>query len=409
LVWSRIEGEPTRKVDRLLPRVQSLDESEAWVGACFDTVPITRLSDLTPLDSLGLPVFCAVTPLAKDLTTHLGKGTTALAARLSSLMEAIERVSAEEVRSPTVRASRREMRASGLAAIDPVLFDLPPGTRYRPDAPFDWVEGWDLIGASPVWLLADLARSPGKEAVLGQVDTNGLAAGNTFGEAVLHALCEVIERDALAQRQFFAAFAEPSDGAPPARRINPLSAPAATIELVERIAQAGLQLVVTDITGDVAIATFVCMLVDHGFPSPDGPATRRFVGYGCAPCAELALNRAICEAVQARLAVMQGARDSFNQTLVSRRAAGRWAMMEDFIALPEMPFATVPSFDSHDLARDLAHVLAALSNAGFGCAIVVDLTSPDLGTPVVRVRVPGLSSFVMDRARIGWRCLRYLL
>jgi ribosomal protein S12 methylthiotransferase accessory factor len=39
----------------------------------------------------------------------------------------------------------------------------------------------------------------------------------------------------------------------------------------------------------------------------------------------------------------------------------------------------------------------------------VNLTRPDLGVAVVRIRVPGLTSFAVNQRRVGWRCLRYLL
>jgi len=57
----------------------------------------------------------------------------------------------------------------------------------------------------------------------------------------------------------------------------------------------------------------------------------------------------------------------------------------------------------------LAFLLEGLRAAGFERVIAVDLTRPDLDVPVVRVRVPGLSCFAVDRRRVGWRCLRHLL
>ena len=120
-MWPKAQDEPTHKVDRLASRVVPLEETVARVEAFLDAVPVTRISDLMALDELCLPVCCAVTPLARDLTTHLGKGPTPLAARVSALMEAVERVSAEDVpvAAPTVRASFIEMRARELDAVDP--------------------------------------------------------------------------------------------------------------------------------------------------------------------------------------------------------------------------------------------------------------------------------------------------
>jgi hypothetical protein len=74
---------------------RSLDDTEAWLRPLIRQVPITRIVNVTPLDFLELPSWSAITPLAKDLTTHAGKGLSHHAARLSAIMEAIERVCAE--------------------------------------------------------------------------------------------------------------------------------------------------------------------------------------------------------------------------------------------------------------------------------------------------------------------------
>src|SRR5258708_6456318 len=76
---------------------RALETTYACVKPLLRRVPITRICNVTPLDFLGLPVWSAVTPLAKDLTVHAGKGGSPLAAQLSAIMEAIERVCAESL------------------------------------------------------------------------------------------------------------------------------------------------------------------------------------------------------------------------------------------------------------------------------------------------------------------------
>jgi len=93
-------------------RVAPLDDTEAAVEGILPLVPITRISDVTPLDPLGLPTYSAVTPLAMDLTSHMGRGPDARSARISAVVEAIERVSAEPpVPGPTRTASFDELVA----------------------------------------------------------------------------------------------------------------------------------------------------------------------------------------------------------------------------------------------------------------------------------------------------------
>lgn len=405
---AREAGDPTLKIAPGVPRVVPLAEAEAAARAAAARIPVTRLADLTRLDRIGLPVFCAVTPLAKDLTTHMGKGASAGAARVSALMEAVERVSAERLPSGSRRASFEEMRAGGLPVLDPALFDLPPDSAYDPARPIDWVEGDELIGGGRAWIAADLAISPPAEGVLRQVDTNGLAAGSTWLEAVLHGLCEVIERDAVGRATFAALYADPEDGATAPRRLDLTTAPEPCRALIGSVEARGLQVAAFDLTADIAVPTIRALILDPAWPTPRGPVARRFVGLGSDPSAGVALGRAVTEAAQSRLANIQGARDSFNRLPPSRRPATLEAERLD-LAADAVPFSTVPSFASDDLAEDLAHVRGALAAAGFRRAVAVDLTCPEFGIAVVRIRVPGLCAFFVDRSRAGWRSLSLLL
>ncbi len=162
----------------------------------------------------------AVTPLAADLKVHAGKGATPAAARISAVMEAIERVCAEDVAPERVR---RAAFTDLPDALDPAAFDLPFETVYRPDRPIDWIQGTDL-GSGQVWVALDLVLSPPREGVCLGVETNGLAAGNTLTEAVLHGLLELIERDAYAQRRFAAHYADPQ-ALTAARIVDPQTLP----------------------------------------------------------------------------------------------------------------------------------------------------------------------------------------
>ena len=217
-------------------------ETLARVRAHARRVPITRVSDLTPLDRLRLPVFSATTPLARDLTTHMGKGVDAESAQVSAMMEAIERVSAERVERPTEHASFRAMTTRMSCVLDPRTFDLPDDTSYREDRPISWVEGWDVMQDQPVWIPADLAVSPPHEGVLHDVDTNGLAAGNTLLEAVVHALCEVIERDAVSVSLFRSLVADREESASDSRPLMLETLPEEGVRWKERIESAGLHL-----------------------------------------------------------------------------------------------------------------------------------------------------------------------
>jgi ribosomal protein S12 methylthiotransferase accessory factor len=400
---------PGRKVDRLTPRVLPPSDVEQRLRACVPRVPITRLTDLTPLDHVGIPVFSAITPLAKDLTTHLGKGLDAASARVSALMEAVERVSAEECPGELRHASLEALLAAGVPAVDPRDFDLPDDSTFSPAVPIRWTRGWELLDGREVWLPVDLVISPPAEGVLSQVDSNGLASGSTSLEAIVHALCELIERDAAGQQLFRAMFSEPEEPAPPPRGVDLGTLPDSVGPLLERLERADLSLVVADLTTELGVACFKATLVDTAHPGPEGPAPHLFLGYGAAPHAEVAVRRAITEAVQARAGLIQAARDSHN-LIPGGSHAGAWrAGLRELEPSARHPFASVPTFESDELLDDLRHLLGRLRQAGCPRVIAVELTRPELGIPVVRVRVPGLTPFLGNRRRVGWRCLRHLL
>jgi YcaO-like protein with predicted kinase domain len=382
-------------------------DTYARVARIARKIPITRVADLTPLDDLRLPVYSAVTPLAQDLKVHNGKGATREAARVSAMMEAVERVSAERWIGRTIVASHDELARSGpLPPVDPRAFELPSDTAYRSDAPFTWVEGRELLGGRDVLIPLDLVISPPQEGILRDVDTNGLASGNSHLEAVGHAICEVVERDALSQVLFVRAFGTPEDLPKTLALIDLGTLPAQSREWAERLTGAGLELTVLDITTDVGVPTFHALLADPHSPASDGgPHRRTFFGDGTHPDPAVAAFRSLSEAIQARLIFIQAARDSYNRLRVPPAPASA----ADGPGPRARAFSEVGGFTSSDLHADLEFLLAQLRTAGFRQCVAVDLTRPAFEIPVVRVRIAGLASYCVNMRRLGPRCLRHLL
>jgi len=398
---------PTPKLDGG-ERGVLLQETYARVREVARRIPISRVADLTPLDDLGLPAYSAVTPLARDLKIHNGKGATREAARVSAMMEAVERVSAERTSAPTVVASYAELSGrGGPSPVDPRAFELPSDTAYREDRSFTWVEGRELLSGRDVLIPVDLVISPPAEGLLRDVDTNGLASGNSHLEAVTHAICEVIERDQFGQVLFMAAFGDVEDPPHTVAQVETGTLPGATRAWAERIAAAGFTLDVVDITGDVGVPTFHALLLDPRYPAPGGePRPRRFFGSGTHPDPDVAVFRAVSEAIQSRLIMIQAARDSYNRFRTPPRAAPAGARPARLL---RRPFASVTGFRSGDLLADLRFLLERLARARVGPCVAVDLTDPRWPLPTVRVRVAGLSAYSVNMRRPGPRCFRHLL
>lgn len=352
-------------------------------------------------------MFSATTPLAADLTTHLGKGPDRISARVSAMSEAVERYCAEPGRlRDVVQGSFAALANSGLNVADPREFELPHDSSFAETRQFGWLEGWDLLSDRAAWLPVDLVVSPPTEGLLTDIDTNGLAAGNTVLEAVVHGLCEVIERDSFGQYLFTASFGDGSQHLALEEQISLDDLPDPTGHLLVAILEAGQEVKISRIVSDTGIPVFRCLIIDPAFPQ-DGHFRRcRFPGLGASPSAEIAVRRSVTEAAQSRVAVIQGARDSYN-SLAPRARPLRPAVAG--VPRPPVPFTTIPSFESTDLWDDLDCLLNALRRAGFKSAIAFNLSSTDLSIKVTRVRIPGMTSFLVNRRRCGWRCLGHLL
>nr|WP_281289080.1 YcaO-like family protein [Streptomyces cadmiisoli] len=369
---------------------RSFAETWEFIKPMLSKIPITRIYDASPIDFLNIPVWQAVTPLAKDLTVHGGKGATKDAAKLSAAMEAVERTSAETLPSwRIVRGSFRELASSG--AVDPMRFNLPVDTSYRDDAPFSWTGAYDLISKDYFLVPTDLVINPTMEGIVPRIETNGLASGNTYSEATLHALCELIERDAEAKEDFYTAHHDPAFS--PRRPIKNIDIDTITVarSLIDRLREEGLDLRVQDVTSEIQVPTFRALILDHHFFGREGALTV-FPGMGCELDPARAVIRAITEACQSHSAFSTGAREAFDGVLHEDRPAV-WKRLRSLYDKPGvMPFPQAESGSSADnILANLCTVVNRLRAAGIDQCLVSEVTREDLGIPVVRVIVPGLA------------------
>lgn len=353
---------------------------------------ITRVANVTGLDVIGIPVAVACRPNARSLAVSQGKGLDLAAAKASALMETIELHHAERIVRPLKLASFDELRFTH-AMIDVDRLPRSSLHAFDPRAGLLWVEGFDLQQGAGVWLPYELVHMnytlplpPGSGSF--PMSSNGLASGNDLLEALGHAVCEVVERDA------DAVWSAAPAAARVATRVDLASIddPHAGV-LLERYDDAGVAVAVWEITSDVGVAAFRCTILDR---DPD-PGRWLFAnsGMGCHASRGIALVRALTEAAQARLTTIASSRDDVTrhdyeisrepETLARIRSllveeSGR----RDYRAAPDHAGAT---FDD-----DLHWLLERLASAGITSVVGVDLTQPGLELAVVRVVIPGLEA-----------------
>jgi YcaO-like protein with predicted kinase domain len=355
---------------------------------------ITRLANVTGLDCIGLPVVVAVRPNSRGLATSQGKGADLASAKVSALMESTESWHAERIDRPLRQESYAALRGHA-PVVDIELLVRRSPIAPRADLPLLWIEGWDLMSASPMWVpLETVSTNFVAEALTRNTffqSTNGLASGNTLLEATTHALCEVIERDAVALWELRGDQTAKATQLDLATIDDPLCR--RTLDL---LARAGVQAAAWDVTSDIDVPAYACTLIDVS----DRPRWRTmgaFSGYGCHPAPGVALLRAITEAVQSRLTMISGSRDdTFPRDYTKCSNPDDQRRMLEAIATPppRRSFGERASLAGPTFEGDLEAILTRLRRVGLDRAVVVDLSREEIGVPVVKVVVPGLEGLV---------------
>jgi ribosomal protein S12 methylthiotransferase accessory factor len=310
-------------------------------------------------------------------------------------MESLESFHAESIDQPTVRAAIGVMRtqlpydvfalpiiAAPRMSLDRDLEDDPYAPRLgspsllNDDTLVEWIAATDLETGRATWLprqLCELNFSVAERLwpPLFRASSNGLSSGNTIAEALVHGLCEVIERDALWRQQ-----------ASNEERCIDLSSIRSGLvrQLIERFAAVDMRTRVVDATGPTGVPCCVAFLTHDESPG-------QYYGAGCHPSRTTALLRALTEAAQSRLGHIAGSRDDLFRR--SYLGVTEWRSPEEparvTVALEDMPTLPVRGWSSalHDLIGRVRRFTGMPP-------LAVDLRREEFGLPVVQVVAPGL-------------------
>ncbi len=373
---------------------------------------VSRITNITRLDCIGIPVFVSIRPTAMvgSLCVNAGKGVEEEEARVSALMESIEFAMAEWRTSqvPVVKGYARDI-IDGHERINAIL-DFCPLLDRKIDInqPISVTEAEELFSQSSTFVPAKLVFLPCKEIVsqdsLFPSSSNGLASGNSIVEATIHGLLEVIERD-------ISSFQLIHDTS---ILVLPESFPEPAASLAQSILSANLLLHVRFVPNNFNIFYFSATLFDPKNPNPlylNG-------GYGCHVDPSVALTRAICEAAQSRLSFIHGARDDL-QIATSRFAILTQQEVQKYIE-ERIDAASNPrqTIRFENIARskqmirtipELLHLIMEalrLNGISFVCRVV--LTRKSDPVQVVRIIVPKMENFNEFSKRVGPRLKNYV-
>jgi ribosomal protein S12 methylthiotransferase accessory factor len=416
-------------VDDMSTRVNSVAETLNLITPLCKKIGVTRISNITHMDKLYIPNYVSVLPGTEDtIWVYSGKGPTNSHAKASAMMESIERYCslASTSSKNIIKGTYKQLSKEYNKVLHPDEVVEPTNRAFDDkESIIDFVSGYDLLNEEEVLVPAELVFSrysgisPSVNAFL-YSHTNGLASGNVLEEAICHALCEVIERDAVSiadlcsssipytifkrtvhsdksEDQFIddSSIFQEVDISEIAQECEPLKF------LVKRFNDAALPLLIKDITqNDIGIPTFIASSIesitsDYGYYAK---------GYGTHLNARIALIRAITELSQTRAGNIQGARDDLRKIKYNENDKidkRKWEFMRTSsstlggtsISTQPIPFSSIKTYVMEDILDEIKHILNRLKHAGLKRAIIVDLTNPDLQIPVVRAIVPGLETF----------------
>lgn len=236
----------------------------------------------------------------------------------------------------------------------------------------DWILATNLVGGTDRLVPASLCYmwrpwEPG-EPQFCNADTNGCAAAGTRVGALVHALLELIERDAVAIWWYNRLLRPEIEWA--SWEDNTLAG------AIEELRRAGREPVLLDLTHDLGVPVVAAVIADRSGREPH---------FGCAAHLDgpTAARKALAEASQNWYWTTQGELATEWDAFVSSADLGS----EIWLSAHGSTTPPGPDHASIDVAAET--LLRKLDQTGLSC-YAVDLTRPDVRLPAVRVLVPGL-------------------
>lgn len=327
------------------------------------------------------------TALNSPARESFGKGMTPEQSEASGIMEAVERYCGQQFHhSRIIQASYAEVHSFAVSPSEFVFPSLPPKCENCGDRDKmcfqelkticrEWTWGYSLIKRAPVLVPSAVVYYPYiSESNVSFMfnDTGGLSAGNTLEEAILQGIAEVIERDAL-----YYAFNLDNLNHMPIINIKD-SKNRHTQKFLEVVPDEGIfafyirnERLGLDIP---TISAFVCYRM--------GNQRIFFGGSGTSLDPEVALLRALVELEQQKIRQKVFIELDPANLVPHNKLEGRDAISPEKII----------SQSTGNMKGDIELYLNRIAKSGTD-VIIVNLTHPDIGLPVVRVVIPKLISY----------------
>lgn len=366
---------------------------------------ITRITEITHLDRIGLPVFSAIRPTSQEgsISIYSGKGITIENAKASAIMESFERYSAEKQDADEVIIANLNQIAAKGDFIHPKDLNLPRDFNQENInlMNFEWNIAHDIISNKDYYIPSNAIYHPYNHDNMVQSlfksNTNGLASGNILKEAILHGMFEVIERDAWSIFEITHKNYSQID-------IDNIESDIIN-ESLSKFEDEGIKIKLLNLTADVNIPTIAASSDDTVLKDP-GLLT---LGIGTHLNPEVAVLRALTEVAQSRATQIHGAREDTLRADFARKAGyERMKKINKYYFKEEeekIKLSSIPDRSTNSLTEDINIVKKELIKNNIDKVLYVDLTRPELDVNVVRVIIPKMELNAIDPTRVGDRVL----
>jgi len=345
------------------------------------------LQETLRIDSgrLDIPVFISILGVdAKRVVPtqkQMGKGATPVQSEASALMELVERFSFFSYLQDGPLAFSRARDLAGQALDFSYLARSLFDSSRDADAAAALYEDWPLYFCPATNLTTGRAVYLPLHWFYLIEEYNGPAAGNCLEEAVLQALCEVVERhvgSVISHEQALTPAIDPDSVQDPAGR-----------ELLEKFRKNGIQVYLRDFSLNTGIPTVGALAYD---PATFPDESEIVFAAGTTTDPEKSLIRALTEVAQ-----LAG---DFHRRTEYRPTLPKYQSLEEAAYLmapgPLKPLEKLPNLAHPNLKDEIRRSLLPLARLGLE-VLVVDVTHPQIGIPAVYVLIPG--THFLERTR----------
>ena len=341
---------------------------------------------------LGIPIYLSLYDIDGQKITgnfkQMGKGSTETLSQASALMELVERFSLfsfyKEIQKRGILSTFEELKEKAIpfneilkSVEDEESEDIKKlAIKYLKEVPFYFVKAFEVTTQKEkfipfhwFWLLYEY---------------NGSAGGNTYPEASVQAICELIERhtNALSVRK--------NAPMPAIKRDSIQGEGEKLINCYERL---NIKLWIRDMTFGMPVPTVAVMAMD---PSTYPERSEIVYAAGTATSPERALIRALTEVAQ-----LAGDFDTEGKyvesglpkfkTLEEAKNVIKWTYQVDLKDLPNI--------SSEDHVEEMLNLSQKLKEIGYE-VYLIDITHPQLNIPAVYAIIPGV--LFRERTRISY-------